>query len=193
MKLVVLTEEPSMQVLLEQLLPGVVKPPNTFLIIPHQGISDLKRSLPNKLRYWQEPDTRFLILVDQDAADCRERKAEFDKICGKYKRAGEYAVRVVCRELEAWFLGDVDALLASGIAGCQKLSQHRNKGLCLQPDAVTKPSDQLSRIMGSYQKVSGAKAIAPHMQIARNTSLSFKTFVAKVEEFCRTPDTQPCI
>lgn len=184
MKLVVLTEEPSMKVLLDHMLQELVFYPNSFLVIPHQGISDLKRSLPNKLKYWKEQDTRFLILVDQDAADCRQRKTDFEAICRKYRKGDDYSVRIVCRELESWFLGDLDAILQSNLPGCQKLAQYRNKDLCLQPDNVVKPSDQLFRIMDGYQKVSGAKAIAPYMELRRNASHSFQVFFNKVEEYC---------
>lgn len=173
-----------MEVLLSCIMPTIIQPPHSFRVIPHRGISDLRKSLPNKLKGWRAPDSKFLILVDQDATDCRERKAEFEAICLRHKAKDDFAVRIVCQELEAWFLGDVEALLKSELPGSKRLGDYRNKELCVAPDNVVKPSRRLADILGSYQKVSGAKAVAPHMDLKRNTSVSFNVFLSKVEAFC---------
>ena len=41
-----------------------------WLIIHHQGKSDLERSYPRKMKEWREQGVRFIILRDNDGADC---------------------------------------------------------------------------------------------------------------------------
>ena len=41
------------------------------------------------------------------------------------------------------------------------------------PDLLANASDELARLTGVYGKISKARAIAPHLEPARNTSPSF--------------------
>ena len=94
-KLVFLVEEASMADLLDGLLPRFF-PGLQFQCVPHQGKQDLARSVPRKLRGWREPGVRFVVMRDQDGADCRQVKADLVGLC---KAAGrcDVLVRVVCR------------------------------------------------------------------------------------------------
>ena len=49
-------------ILLTRLLPRNV----SSLVIPHEGKSDLERSIPRKLKEWREPDVHFVIMRDND-------------------------------------------------------------------------------------------------------------------------------
>lgn len=69
MKLVFLLEESSMKELLDIILPRIIPEGIDFVTIPHSGKSDLVKSIPNKLRGWNEPDVKFVILHDQDTND----------------------------------------------------------------------------------------------------------------------------
>jgi len=74
-----------------------------------EGKSDLEKSLANKMTRWVTPDTGFVILRDQDAGDCKVVRE------GLYSRAAQssqphFLVRVACRELESWILGDWTAI-----------------------------------------------------------------------------------
>ena len=67
MKLVFLLEEPSMKYLLDELLPKILPEGVEFQTISHTGKRALERSIPRKLRGWNEPgDVRFVILHDQE-------------------------------------------------------------------------------------------------------------------------------
>ncbi|MBK8536747.1 MAG: hypothetical protein IPL59_17550 [Candidatus Competibacteraceae bacterium] len=69
-RLVFLLEEPSMKHLLQALLPRLL-PGLNFLCVPHEGKTDLERSIPRKLMAWNEPETRFVIVRDDnDNGDC---------------------------------------------------------------------------------------------------------------------------
>jgi hypothetical protein len=100
MKIVFLLEEPSMAALLEGLVPRVL-PGVPFQCIPHEGKADLEKSIPRKLRGWREPDVRFVVIRDQDSADCKDVKRRLAALCKQGNRP-DTVVRIACRELEAW-------------------------------------------------------------------------------------------
>ena len=74
MKIVFLLEEPSMKYLLDELLPRILPEDIKYQTIPHSGKSALIKSLPRKLRGWNEPDVRFVVVCDQDTKICVELK-----------------------------------------------------------------------------------------------------------------------
>lgn len=67
--IVFLLEEPSMKALLEGMLPRLF-PGLNFQCVSHEGKSDLDKSIPRKLRAWREPGVRFIIVRDNDNANC---------------------------------------------------------------------------------------------------------------------------
>ena len=131
-KLVFLLEEESMKVLLDGLLPRVV-PDLSFQCIAHEGKSDLEESIPRKLRAWREPGVRFVILRDNDGAHCVGLKERLLKICRDAGRE-DTLVRIVCEELEAWYLGDPYAL-AEAFEN-EKLAGIGQKAKFRRPDTV---------------------------------------------------------
>jgi hypothetical protein len=111
-KLIFLLEEQSMKETLENILPLVIPNEISFLCIPHEGKADLQKSIPRKLLRWRDLDVRFMIAHDQDSAACRELKKELISLVPDEKRK-ETRIRIVCTELESWFLGDLQAYEAS--------------------------------------------------------------------------------
>ena len=77
MKLIFFLEERSMKELLDDILPRILPNGITFKTIPHEGKSDLEHSLPIKLRAWNEPDTLFIVVHDQDSNNCIELKKNY--------------------------------------------------------------------------------------------------------------------
>jgi hypothetical protein len=175
MKLVFLLEERSMKRALEGLLPRLLPDDISYQLVPHEGIPDLERSIPRKLRSWTEPDVRFIILRDQERhPDCRVIKAQLTEICTKAGRP-DTLVRIVCRALESWFLADLEAV-EKGMR-VQNLSKHQSRTDCRAPDAVIAPQDALKRMAPKYQKLSGARAIGPHLDLENTRSASFRAFI----------------
>ena len=77
-RLILLVEEPSMKVLVDGLLPRLFpgwQKGTHFLCVPHEGKSDLDKSVPRKLKEWKFPGDRFVIVRDNDNADCVVLKA----------------------------------------------------------------------------------------------------------------------
>ena len=69
-RVIFLLEEESMKHLLQNLLPRLF-PAMQFLCITHHGKQDLEKSIPRKLRAWNQPHDRFVIIRDNDNGDCR--------------------------------------------------------------------------------------------------------------------------
>lgn len=62
--LVFLLEESSMKEMLELLLPRILPDNINYLCIPHESKSDLEKSIPRKLKAWNSPNTKFVIVRD---------------------------------------------------------------------------------------------------------------------------------
>lgn len=180
-RLVFFLEEPSAREMLKGLLPRLLPGDTVPQYVVFEGKNDMKKQLPKKLRGWRAPDSRFVVLCDKDGADCVRVKSELVEICHETGRPGAL-VRIACHELESWYLGDLNAVERgtglSGLARRQKRAKYRN------PDRLANPVQELERVTGDrYQKVSGSRAIGPHLSVdasggQENRSRSFRVFVS---------------
>jgi len=175
-RVVFLLEEQSMKVLLDGLLPRLF-PGLTFLCVPHEGKSDLEASIPRKLRAWREPGVRFVVVRDNDGGDCRVLKAKLFSLCQKSGRE-DVLIRIACQELEAWYLGEPEAL--AEVYGNSYLRALR-KAKFRDSDAVIRPAAELERLIPEFQKVMGARRLAQHLSRQRNQSSSFQALISGLE------------
>ena len=176
-KVIFLLEEPSMEALLEDMLPRFF-PDVAFQYVPHEGKQDLERSIPRKLRAWKEPGVRFVVLRDNDGNDCKVLKERLRLLCERGGRQ-DSLVRIVCQELEAWYFGEPEALAE---AYDRPSLQHigRKRGF-REPDTIQKPSERLQKIVPEFQKKSGARRMAQHLSKERNKSASFHALLDGIE------------
>lgn len=183
-ELVFMLEEPSMKAFLEAFLPRLLPASIPFKLIPHEGKSDLEASLPRKLRAWRSPDAKFIVVRDQDAADCKAVKA---RLVGIAEAAGHHGtvVRIACRELEAWILGDLEAVARAFEQ--PHVSHLATKRKYRDPDRLGSPSEELRRLLGQYSKIAGARMAGSHIDVGRNCSRSFQAFVRAVQEMAGLP------
>jgi hypothetical protein len=182
-RLVVMVEEQSIKEVLEVLLPTLLPPDYPFLVVPHEGKSDLLRSVPRKLKRWAEP-ADFIVMRDQDGADCRALKAKLLAICAAAGRP-DTLVRIVCNELESWFLGDLEAVeTAFGVNGIARRQDERKYRA---PDRLTNAGQEMRRLVPGYREVAGARAIAPHLDADRNRSRSLHNFVSGIRRVTTAP------
>lgn len=184
-RVVFLLEEPSMRDLLEILLPRLFphwQPMQHFQCVPHEGKSDLDRSIPRKLKAWKEPGVRFVVVRDNDAADCIDVKRRLARLCSDAGRP-DTLVRLVCQELESWYVGDLQAL-AAAFPGCA-VDTPANRKRYDDPDRLRKPSAEMDRLVPMFQKRSGARAMAAQLSADRNRSRSFQVFVEGVARLAR--------
>jgi len=174
-RVVFLLEEYSMKVLLDGLLPRLF-PNLPFLCVPHEGKQDLEKSIPRKLRAWQEPGVRFCVIRDNDGADCRALKQNLVALCGQGGRK-DTLVRIACQELEAWYFGAPDALAVA--FGHPALRGIAAKARFRDPDAVVQPAAALAELVPEFQKVSGARSLARVLP-RENNSRSFQVLMAGI-------------
>lgn len=174
MKLVFLLEERSAAEALQGLLPRVLSGDVRWILVPHEGKQDLERSIPRKLRAWREPDIRFVVLRDQDSADCERVKGLLVEMCRDAGRP-DTLVRVACRELESWFLGDLAAVEEA--LRVRNLAKQQGRAKFRDPDRLGSPSQELKHLVKTYQKMSGARAIGPRLDLDANRSHSFNVFL----------------
>lgn len=133
----ILVEEKSIKELLRIILPKVLPQKwqldENYFIREHEGKSDLKKSIENKVKVfsnWHEP-IGLVVVHDQDTADCKLLKEMLVDKCKK--GTCRFLVRIICRELESWYLGDMDAI--EGAYPHFKASIYKNKAKFRNPDA----------------------------------------------------------
>ncbi len=166
-----------MAALLEGLLPRLY-PDLAFLCVPHDGKSDLKKSIPRKLRAWREPGVRFVIVRDNDGGDCRSLKNSLLTLCRNGGRE-DALIRIACQELEAWYLGDPEAL--ANAYDRESLRGLGRKARFRDPDSVSRPSETIRTLVPEFHKVSGARRMARHLTRDRNRSRSYRALLAGIE------------
>jgi len=171
--LVFLLEEPSAKDLLKGLLPRLIPENYNVRYLVFEGKQDLEKQLVRKLRAWLAPDTLFVVMRDQDAAECRDVKQRLTALVKEAKRDNSL-VRVVCRELESWVLGDLQAVAQA--FNQPRLGLQAQRERYRNPDKLRHPIDELRRILPDYQKRDGARRVGTCLDPARNQSESFQSF-----------------
>lgn len=173
--LVFLLEEPSAKEALDRLLPRILPEGVTFRCIPHEGKQDLEKSIPTKLRYWTVPNTWFVVIRDKDQDDCLRLKQRLKALC-KTNGRPETLVRIAVHELESWFLGDLEAV--GKAYNIPSLGKKQGGKKYRDPDALANAQEELKKLVKGYQKMAGARAIAPYLSLENNTSTSFQQLLS---------------
>ncbi len=131
--------------------------------------------MPIKLKGWKTPDTHFVILRDQDSCNCYDVKKNLKSICDAANKP-DVLIRIVCRELESWYFGDLAAveigLKIDGLTALQTKAKYRT------PDNILHPSKELKKVTENrYQKISGSRVIGKHLSLDNQSSRSFRNFI----------------
>lgn len=181
-ELVVLLEEPSVRQMLEAIVPKVA--PNVPLrCIVFQGKQDLEKNITKKMKCYQNPNARFLVVRDQDSGNCETVKQGIVQRCNESGK-DSYKVRIMCHELETVYLADLQAvehgLKLKNVASLQEKNPYRH------PDVLANPKQKLKLLAvqhkGLYQDIAGSRAIAPFLDINNTRSLCFKNLVSAIRE-----------
>lgn len=178
-QLVFFLEEQSAQAMLESLLPRVLPADVSFRCIAFEGKQDLEKQLGKRISGWMQPDSHFVVMRDQDSGECFQIKERLTNICMQAGRP-DTLVRIVCHELESWYLGDLEAVeRALEIKGLS--TRQRNKKF-RQPDRLENPKQELRRLTTNhYQQISGSRAIGRHLSLENNCSVSFHVFISGIK------------
>lgn len=196
-KLLVFVEEPSMGEALELLLPRMLDDTDCE-IRRFQCKDDLLRNLPTRLRAygsWLPENWAILVLVDRDDDDCMVLKQQLEsmaaaaglisKTAAGHGNRFQVANRIVIEELESWFFGDWQAVRT---AYPRVSTNVPRKAGFRDPDAIRGGTwEALERVLAragyfstGLRKLECARAVAQHMDPARNTSRSFQAFKCAV-------------
>jgi hypothetical protein len=184
-ELVFFLEEPSAAAMLEGLLPKIIPEDVTPRFITFEGKQDLEKQLAKRLRGYRNPNALFVVMRDQDAdPDCKVVKRRVAHLCRNAGRSS-VLVRIACRELEAFYLGDLAAveqgLDAPGIARQQQTRRFRT------PDQVVSPKMELRNLTKhQYQPVAGSRAIGRHLDPENDRSHSFHNLVLGIRRLIET-------
>lgn len=174
--IVILTEEPSMKIFLETLMLRYY-PSLKFKIISHRGKQDLERHIPIILKSWNVPDSKFIVIHDQDSWDCLSLKNKLKTKCDLVRPG--VIVRIVCMELEAWYWGDL--LAVEQAFNNNKLRSLSRKSKYRIPDSIANPKNELRKHLPRYEQEDGARRIVEHAVIEHNTSHSFQVFIKSLQ------------
>jgi hypothetical protein len=180
----VFTEEPSAKNVFEIILPKLLPPEVGFRVYPHQGKQDLEKALRTTVPSISKiPGAKILITRDQDSSDCISLKNMMNDIIALSCKCDFY-IRIVCKELESWFLGDL--LAVQSAYPRLKPDQHQNKADFRNVDRIANPNKYLLKILPEYAnrdnlpKLEVSESIAPFLDFDRNTSSSFNHTVSAI-------------
>ena len=182
-----------MEAFLRGLLPRILPADCGFAIHTFRGKPDLLDNLENRLRgyaQWLPDDWRILVVVDRDDDDCQQLKQRLENLAlGANLRTRSQAGgrpwqvvnRVVIEELEAWYFGDWEAVCR---AYPRVLPTVPNQSRYRDPDSVRGGTwEAFERILKRHnyfktglRKIEAARAVAAHIDPARNRSHSFTKF-----------------
>ncbi len=182
----ILVEETSMKEFLTILLPNVMEKPwelnNNYFIRSFEGKNDLQKNIPSKVKYlsnWNHESVGIVVMQDQDSSDCKVLKQKLLNICNENGTCPKL-VRIICKELESWYIGDFVALNKAypkfNYLNYIKKAKYRNPDIC-------NASDEIKRLIPEFQKVGGAKRIAPFIKIDINKSESFQQTISGLKRF----------
>nr|AGS51983.1 hypothetical protein [uncultured bacterium contig00006] len=106
-------------------------------------------------------------------------KSKLQALCDSIRP--DVLVRIACRELEAWYWGDLLAVeQAFGITTLHALTR---KSSYRVPDSIITPKRELQKRLPRYEQKLGAELIAQCADIERNTSRSFQVFIRGLQRY----------
>ena len=179
-ELVFLLEEKSARALLQSLLPRLLNPLITPRLIPFEGKQDLEKQLERRLRGYQNPNARFIVMRDQDShPDCLAIKNRLLDICRRSGKINSYIVRIACKELETFYLADL--LAVEEALKLKNISNQQDQRKFRSPDNIQSPSKELQTLtQNAYQKIDGSREIGKYLSLENTRSPSFRNLITGI-------------
>jgi hypothetical protein len=179
---------------------------HTFGIRPHRGKGEFPHDpsirparmsaglldlLPAKLRAYaavlDPAETAVVVLMDSDNEDPEPLRERIAGLCERYAKSLPRVVALSVEEMEAWLLGDPEAIFAAfPDADRVAFSEYRQDSICgtweclariLLKERATALIREGYPVVG-IRKHEWADAIAPYLDPSRNRSPSFLRFSA---------------
>lgn len=216
MRIEVLCEDRSALPVLEQVLKQVLERLDLSRAFdchlhPHRGLGSLPSPLkarpqasktglydllPAKLRAYQKlsGQQHFVLVVvhDSDERDPDDCYRQLEYLCRTFAPDHFFVLGISVEELEAWLLGDWQAIKAAYPEADHRLwKSYRQDSVCGTWELLAailegrQKGNELIRVgypaVGIY-KSEWARRIAPYMQIERNQSPSLQKFIRRLEQ-----------
>ncbi|MFP3091525.1 DUF4276 family protein [Treponema sp. TIM-1] len=214
----ILVEDVSGKELLEIIVPKIIDvESHTYKIIAYKGCG----RIPKNLKTTQDPSKRILleqlprllggygktynkpgynavviVVVDCDDRDCKEFKQDLNQVLESCNPRPNAFFRIAVEEIEAWLLGDKQALCWAYPRYNQQLYAAYDQDSIIGtwekladiilPDSSTELKKAAYFEIG-WQKSEWAKTIGKHMNVKKNDSPSFNCFRRKLEELSNAP------
>ncbi|GHT11510.1 hypothetical protein FACS1894170_05190 [Planctomycetales bacterium] len=140
-----------------------------------RGKDNLLKRLPHVVQDYANQCSTIIILCDQDNDDCMQLKNKMIGLCRKAGFQSKCIVRILCHELESWYLAQLDVVANRfGVTELAKRQDHY-----MNPDSIKDPCKELKRMTKeNYQKVKGSRIMGQFINPDVTRSTSFKHFVA---------------
>jgi len=182
----ILVEERSMEIFLNDLLPKIL--PDDYemgvncFVRPHQGKSHLLKSLPRKSEAYKHfgYPIKMVVIHDQDSNDCKALKQKIVKAVRDSNTQIPLLVRIACKELENWYLGDLNAI--EQLYSRSNATRFQNRAKFRDVDRLN-GSEEMDKFSVDFTKTSCAKNIVEFLEIGSNTSQSFNQFISGLQTF----------
>ena len=176
--IVFIVEEDSKRTFLNELLARLEFPDHVPVHVRvAEGHVSILDEIRKTTRSWRVPHTQFVVWCDQDSADCKLRKQELRSFVPA-SRLGEVTIRIVCTELEGWYLADIKALRAAlPEIGDRPLPAD----LLGPPDSIHRPARRLADF-ASFRKRDLAREMGQRISLEPNTSHSFNLFLQTLRQ-----------
>ena len=169
-----------LQVLLPRLLPSKWRIHENYFIRSFEGKSDLQNNIASKVKVFSKRDIGLVILHDQDSNDCILLKKRLTDLCNENGSCPKI-IRIVCKELESWYLGDLDAIQSSYPKF--KSSKYKAKAIYRMPDNWYGSEEMKKLLPKEFQKIGTAKKIPEFMNFDSNKSVSFNQTIQGLIKF----------
>ncbi|MEQ9438606.1 MAG: DUF4276 family protein [Cyclobacteriaceae bacterium] len=183
----ILVEEISMErflrVILPQLLPEKFILDQNCFIRPHEGKSHLQKSIPKKVRAFKgytNVNVKLIIIHDQDANDCIALKNDLINLIEEANPSLPKLIRIACRELENWYLGDLNAI--EQVYPDSRAKQLKSKARFRNCDNLT-GSEEMGKLSANFTKSFASREIPKYMSLDENHSISFNHFLNGIRSF----------
>jgi len=180
--LVILVEEASMKAFLENVIPKLINNIEIhYQIIDLKGKRNLLKSHKRKILNWNIPESKFIIIIDQDSKNCYDLKNDILQEYEGTDKLSNITVRIVCQELESFYLAQLNAV-EKGL-GIKDLTKMQQKEKYRNPDLLENPKKELQRITNNqYQQILGSDSISKYLDLTEYRSNSFRVLLEAIKK-----------
>lgn len=185
MRVEILVEEASMKAFLEGIFNKITPSKNWKLnenvfIRAFEGKSHLQKEIPKKARAFKNFNIRvkMVVILDRDSSDCKVLKSKIQNLI-KPTDFQDFKIRIVGKELENWYFGDIEALekVVPGLAG----KNLKAKAKFRNPENPN-GKEEIKRIIPDYGAIGFATEIAQFIDIRKNKATSFNQTINALKE-----------